>query len=235
LLNPQTAIKPPTNFFTFSSQFSCTEFSSGGARDRLHPASGVHILSNSDGIPQPIKEGQEIPMNEQSNVVAIYNTHTQAEDALHKLSTASFDIKKISILGKGYHTEENVVGYYTTGDRMKHWGGLGAFWGGLWGLLFGAGLFLIPGLGPVLVAGPILAAVVGALESAVVVGGLSALTAGLVSLGIPKEQSIKYEAELKADRYLLVAHGTPDEVERARAILAETAPVSLETHQPAAA
>jgi hypothetical protein len=118
---------------------------------------------------------------------------------------------------------------------MKSWGGMGAFWGGLWGLLFGAGLFLIPGLGPVLVAGPILAAVVGALESALVVGGLSALTAALVSMGIPKEQSIKYEAELKADKYLLIAHGTADEVERARAILVETSPASLETHEAAAA
>ncbi len=106
-------------------------------------------------------------MNDPSNAVAIYESHTAAEAALQKLSAASFDIKKISIIGKGYHTEENVVGYYTTGDRMKHWGGLGAFWGGLWGLLLGAGLFLIPGVGPVLVAGPFLAALVGALESAV--------------------------------------------------------------------
>jgi hypothetical protein len=189
-------------------------------------------------MPSPaveMKEVEEIRMNEQSNAVAIYNTHTQAEEALQKLSAASFDIKKISIIGKGYHTEEHVVGYYTTGDRMKSWGGMGAFWGGLWGLLFGAGLFLIPGIGPILVAGPILAALVGALESAVVVGGLSALTAALVSLGIPKEQSIKYEGELKADKYLLVAHGTAEEVEHARSLLAETSPVSLETHQPAAA
>jgi hypothetical protein len=182
-----------------------------------------------------MREAKEIRMNDESNIAAIYNTHTQAEEALQKLSAASFDIKKISIVGKGYHTEENVVGYYTTGDRMKTWGGMGAFWGGLWGLLFGAGLFLIPGIGPVLVAGPILAAVVGALESAVVVGGLSALTAALVSMGIPKEQSIKYEAQLKADKYLLVAHGTAEEVERARTILTETSPVTLETHQPAAA
>ena len=105
----------------------------------------------------------------------------------------------------------------------------------MWGLLFGAGLFLIPGVGPVLVAGPFLAALVGALESAVVVGGLSALTAALVSMGIPKDKSIKYEADVKADKYLLVVHGTAEEVERARAILAETSPVSLETHQLAAA
>jgi hypothetical protein len=104
---------------------------------------------------------------------------------------------------------------------MKSWGGMGAFWGGIWGLLFGAGFLLIPGIGPVLVAGPFLAALVGALESAAIVGGLSAVAAGLVSLGIPKESAVKYEAEVKADKFVLVVHGTPEELERARAILAD--------------
>ncbi|HEY6346325.1 MAG TPA: general stress protein [Bryobacteraceae bacterium] len=103
-------------------------------------------------------------------VVAVYDSHEAAEQAVAKLSAASFDIKKVSILGKDYHSQENVVGYYTTGDRMKSWGGLGAFWGGIFGLLFGAGVFLIPGIGPVLIAGPFLAALVGGLESAAVVG-----------------------------------------------------------------
>jgi len=166
-------------------------------------------------------------------VVAVYNSHSDAEQAVAKLSAASFDIKQISIVGKDYHTQENVVGYYTTGDRMKSWGGLGAFWGGIWGLLFGAGIFLIPGIGPVLIGGPFLAALVGALESAVVVGGLSALTAGLVSLGIPKESAIKYEAEIKADKFVLVVHGTAEEAERAHAILSDTSPVSIEKHEAA--
>ena len=96
------------------------------------------------------------------SVVAVYRTHTEAEAAVGKLSAASYDIQKVSIIGKDYHSEEKVVGYYTTGDRMKAWGGLGAFWGGIWGLLFGAGFFLVPGLGPVLVGGPFLAALVGA-------------------------------------------------------------------------
>ena len=173
-------------------------------------------------------------MTDASSIIAVYNSHTDAEDAVAKLGAASFDIKKISIIGKDYHTEENVVGYYTTGDRMKSWGGLGAFWGGIWGLLFGAGFFLIPGIGPVLVAGPFLAALVGALESAVVVGGLSAVTAGLVSLGIPKDSAVKYEAELKADKFVMVVHGTAEELERARGILADTLPVSIENHEPVA-
>ena len=166
-------------------------------------------------------------------VVAVYDSHEAAEQAVAKLSAASFDIKQISIIGKDYHTQENVVGYYTTGDRMKSWGGLGAFWGGIWGLLFGAGVFLIPGIGPVLVGGPFLAALVGALESALVVGGVSALAAGLVSQGIPKESAIKYEAEIKADNFVLVVHGTAEEVERAQDILSSTNPVSMEKHEAA--
>jgi hypothetical protein len=173
-------------------------------------------------------------MTEANSVVAVYNSHTDAEKAVAALSAASFDIKKVSIVGKDYHTEENVVGYYTAGDRMKSWGGMGAFWGGIWGLLFGAGFFLIPGIGPVLVAGPFLAALVGALESAAIVGGLSAVAGGLVSLGIPKESAVKYEAEIKADKFVLVVHGTNEELERARTLLAATSPANLEKHELAA-
>jgi hypothetical protein len=166
-------------------------------------------------------------------VVAVYDSHEAAEQAVAKLSAASFDIKKVSIVGKDYHTQENVVGYYTTGDRMKSWGGLGAFWGGIWGLLFGAGVFLIPGIGPVLIAGPFLAALVGGLESAAVVGGLSALAGALVSQGIPKQNAIKYEEEIKADKFVLVVHATAEETERAHAILSDTSPVSIEKHEAA--
>jgi hypothetical protein len=173
-------------------------------------------------------------MTDASSVIAVYNSHTDAEQAVVKLSASSFDIKRVSIIGKDYHTEENVVGYYTAGDRMKSWGGIGAFWGGIWGLLFGAGFFLIPGIGPVLVAGPFLAALVGALESAAVVGGLSAVTAGLVSLGIPKDSAVKYEAEIKADKFVMVVHGTAEELERARAVLSDTSLASIEKHEPAA-
>ena len=170
-------------------------------------------------------------MPDASSVVAVYSNHTDAEKAVAKLSAAAFDITKVSILGKDYHTEENVVGYYTAGDGMKSWGGIGAFWGGIWGLLLGAGFFLIPGIGPVLVGGPFLAALVGALESAAVVGGLSAVSAGLVSLGIPKDSAVKYESEIKADKFVMVVHGAADELERARTILAATSPDSIEKHE----
>ena len=170
-------------------------------------------------------------MLETNSVVAIYETHTQAEEAVKELQRSGFDMKKMSIVGKDYHTDEHVVGYYNTGDRMKYWGKQGAFWGGLWGMLFGA-FFIIPGLGPILVAGPLVAWIVGALEGAVVVGGLSALGAGLYSIGIPKDSVVQYEAALKSDKFLLLAHGTADEVAKARDILQTTQAMEVAVHAP---
>jgi uncharacterized membrane protein len=169
-------------------------------------------------------------MSETNSVVAIYDTHTQAEEAVKELQRSGFDMKKMSIVGKDYHTEEHVVGYYNAGDRMKYWGKMGAFWGGIWGMLFGAAFFAIPGIGPVLVAGPLVAWIIGALEGAVVVGGLSALGAGLFSIGIPKDSVVKYEAALKSDKFLLLAHGTADEVARAKNIMQTTHPVEVAVH-----
>jgi hypothetical protein len=123
-----------------------------------------------------------------------------------------------------------VVGYYNTGDRMKYWGKVGAFWGGFWGLLFGSAFFAIPGLGPVLVAGPLVAWIVGALEGAAVVGGVSAIGAGLVGIGIPKDSVVQYELALKTDKFLLMVHGTASEVEKARSIIANTRPINVTLH-----
>ena len=67
-------------------------------------------------------------MTEGPNVIAVFPDHEAVELGVAKLRDASLDITKLSIIGKDYHTEEKVVGYYTTGERMKYWGLRGAFW-----------------------------------------------------------------------------------------------------------
>jgi uncharacterized membrane protein len=157
-----------------------------------------------------------------NSVVAIFNTHTEAEEAVKELQQSGFNMKKLSIVGKDYHSDEHVVGYYNTGDRVKYWGTLGAFWGGLWGFLFGSAFFFIPGIGPLVVGGPLVSWIVGALEGAVITGGLSAIGAALYSAGIPKDSVLKYETSLKSNKFLLVAHGTEEEVQKASKILEAT-------------
>lgn len=74
-------------------------------------------------------------MTNDTSPAHIFDTHTQAEEAIQALSRSGFDMKKLSLVGKGYHSEEHPVGFYTVADKMKTWGGAGAFWGGIWGLL----------------------------------------------------------------------------------------------------
>jgi hypothetical protein len=160
-------------------------------------------------------------MTSVDSLLFMFDTHAAAEEAIRTLSQSGFPMKKLSLVGKGYHSEEQPVGFYTVGDRIKVWGGAGAFWGGVWGLLLAPAVFVFPGVGLVGMAGPFVATLISALEGAVVVGGLSALGAALTQIGVPKDQVVKYEAALKMDKYLLVVHGSAEEQARARDVLAD--------------
>jgi len=168
---------------------------------------------------------------EENSVVAVFGEHSGAENAIRELKKAGFDIKRFSIVGRDFHTEDNVVGFYTTGDRIKYWGKMGAFWGGLWGLLVGAAFLIIPGVGPVVVAGPVASWIIGALEGAIFVGGVSVLGAALVSVGIPRDRVLKYESSVKAGKFLLISHGTPAEAERVRNVLEATEAEMVDVHR----
>ena len=160
-------------------------------------------------------------MSNPDSAFFVFDAHAAAEEAIRTLGQSGFDMKKLSLVGKGYHSEEKPMGFYTVGDRIKAWGGTGAFWGGIWGMLLAPAVFLLPGLGVVGMAGPLVATLVSALEGAVVVGGLSALGAALTQIGVPKDQVIKYEAALKVDKYLLVVHGSAEDQEKARGVLVQ--------------
>src|SRR5579872_669543 len=118
-------------------------------------------------------------MSPTNSIVAVFESHAQAQDAIHELQNNGCDMKKLSIVGKEYHTRQHVVGYYNTGDRMLYWGKTGAYWGGFWGLLLGSAFFWVPGIGQLLVAGPLVTWIVGALEVSAAFGGLSVLGAAL--------------------------------------------------------
>ena len=173
-----------------------------------------------------------MPKQDQNSVVAIFNQNSTAENAIKELKDGGFDIKKLAIVGRDYQTESEVVGFYNTGDRMKYWGKWGAFWGGLWGLLFGAAFLIIPGIGPVVAAGSIVDWIIAALEGAIVVGGLSALGAGLYSLGIPRNSVVKYETAIKAGKFVLVAHGTAEDVAKARNLLNTSRAEQIDIYEP---
>ncbi|MBK9964096.1 MAG: DUF1269 domain-containing protein [Holophagales bacterium] len=168
-------------------------------------------------------------------IVAIYETHTTAEAAVRALQGAGVDMKRLSIIGRDFQSEENVRGYYTTEDKIMVWGGRGAFWGGLWGVLVGGGVFLVPAIGPLVVMGPLVGWMVGALEGAALGGVAGVVAAALSTVGIPEESVIKYEVEVKAGKFLVLARGSADMVEHARALLGTTGASHVAIHAPSTA
>ncbi len=174
-------------------------------------------------------------MTDLNAVIAVFADHQGAETAVKKLADAGIDMKHLSVVGKGYHTDEKVVGFYNAGDRIKFWGKRGAFWGGLWGWLFGGVFMFIPVVGHVVVLGYLATMVMSAIEGAVVVGGLSALGAALYSTGIPKDSVVAYETALKADNFLVMAHGPAEEMARAKAVLGTLNPSRIDLHEGAVA
>lgn len=168
--------------------------------------------------------------NANNTVIAVYDSHEIAETAVRKLADDNIPMKAISIIGKGYHTDEKVVGFYNIGDRMKFWGKYGAFWGGMWGILMGGLFVTVPAIGPVVVLGGFAAMVLSGIEGAIVLGGLSALGGALFSIGIPKDTVLQYESSLQADNFLVLVQGSRKETERARSILKVSNARQIEMH-----
>lgn len=159
-------------------------------------------------------------MNQKHNsAVGIFADHHGAENAIKELQKSGCDMKKLSIIGKDYHSEEQVIGYYNTGDRIASWGKFGLLWGWMWGLLFGSAFLFMPGIGPVMIGGPLVAWLIEGLSTAAVVGGVGALAGALASIGIPNDSVLQYESALKADKFILIVNGSVAEVEKAKSIL----------------
>jgi hypothetical protein len=163
--------------------------------------------------------------------IARFAQHSEAETAIRTLAQAGFDMKQLSIVGRGYHTEESVIGFYNAGERVRFWGKFGAVWGGLWGA-FSGGIFLtVPAIGPVVALGAVAAVLVSIVEGAIVGASGSALSAALYSIGIPKDSIIAYEQALKANAFLVFVHGTASDAARAKSILAPLKPANLNVHE----
>src|SRR6202041_3744406 len=105
-------------------------------------------------------------MKASDSVIAVFADHHAAEMAIKKLTAAGFEMKNLSVVGKGYHTEEKVVGFYSAGDRIKFWGTRGAFWGGFWGLFLGGLFITVPVVGQVFVLGYLATIAITAIEGA---------------------------------------------------------------------
>lgn len=170
-------------------------------------------------------------VQERNSIVGIYEAPVDAVGGVNDLRAAGFEMMNLSTIAREHQSDEHVVGYCNTGrGTVKYWGKIGAFWGELSRILTGTGFVILPGVGAILIAGPVVGAVLGSIEGSAESRSFGALGAALRNLGIPKESILRYESEVCADRFLVIAHGTADELMRVKPVLHRTRPAELNLH-----
>jgi outer membrane lipoprotein SlyB len=168
-----------------------------------------------------------MPLSLDQAIVAGYKSHFDAETAVRLLAKDGLAIDKISIIGRNFETREDVQGFYLPADAMLAGAEAGAWVGGIFGLLVGTGMFVLPVAGSVFVLGPLAGLVAGAISGA----GVGALVNALIYLGIPHDQSIKYQERIQAGEFLVVVHNaSTTEIERAHSIIQNTQQIHFQTH-----
>ncbi|MDX1657009.1 MAG: hypothetical protein R3310_17495 [Candidatus Competibacteraceae bacterium] len=155
-------------------------------------------------------------------VLAVFAERAGAEKAVRRLSQEDFPLDQVSLLGRAGSSGDDPLGIYYdgTGERIKGWGSLGALWGGLWGLLTGAaGMFVVPGLGPVLVAGPVVAVLANTAAGAGVAGGVMAgaaamshFTTAVHRMGVPEERLEELHRAIEEGCYVVMLRLSLDQL-----------------------
>ncbi|KAF0195612.1 MAG: hypothetical protein FD169_1290 [Bacillota bacterium] len=179
----------------------------------------------------------------QKTVVGVFKSESEAHKAVGSLRENGFRDQEISIVAKddGKRRQGNQTGGGTQSNQggrgQGSRGGLtqgmqndsisdglasGAAWGGLAGLALGAGALAIPGLGPIVAAGPIAAALTGAAT-----GGLAG---GLIDWGIPEESGRQLQEEVRRGNILALLQCSEDKVDRAANILRENGAKNVDSH-----
>jgi uncharacterized membrane protein len=176
-----------------------------------------------------------VATKELTSVIAVFPDHTSAEDAVRRLQEEAIPIQNTSIIGKDFEAVEKPLGFVTTGSVARDGARVGAWTGGIFGLLLGAAFLIVPGLGAVVVAGPLAAALLGSVEGALAGAAFGGLTGALVGLGVSKDKAIRYECQIKAGKFLVTLQGDDQEIKRAKALFAASNAETAEVVTAAAA
>lgn len=151
-------------------------------------------------------------------VIGVFADRDSAEKAVRQLRSQGFNTEEINIISKG----QNNSGSKTYEDDITDGALTGGTLGGIGGLLVGAGALAIPGIGPIIAAGPIAAALSGAVAGSI--------AGGLIDWGIPAETSQKYEQSVAQGNILAVIRSDASKVQQAAQILRQNGASDVESH-----
>jgi len=157
-------------------------------------------------------------------VVGVFVSRENAERAANDLRQKGFD-KEISVVAKGeQENNANNGGIMNMGttDSVTDGTATGATWGALGGLALGAGALAVPGLGPLIAAGPLAAAISGAAA-----GGLGG---ALVDMGIPETESKEYENDVRQGKALITVECSENKAREAKQSLEQSGAEEVKEH-----
>ncbi|MCU7730795.1 hypothetical protein ODJ79_44380 [Actinoplanes sp. KI2] len=177
------------------------------------------------GTDAPAVDSTPVHENQQA-VIAVFADFDTAHRAVERLLDAGLRPDQISVVGRDLQSELRLNGYVTTGDIAGPSAATGAWVGGLFGLLAGSALLFVPGAGPLIVLGPLAAAAVGAGQGALLGGAVGAVLGHFVA----KRHLPRYEQLVRAGSYLVVVHGTDEEVDQARQALTAAGSTDVRRH-----
>ena len=189
--------------------------------DPLSSPDGSHVL----GTGAPASDARPIGDADRA-VIAVFSDIEATERAVRRLGSEGFPRDRVSIIGRDLQSEMRVTGVVTAGDVAGPSAATGAWVGGLFGVLSGLALLFIPGAGPLVVLGPLAAGAVGAAQGALIGGAVGAVLGHFVA----KQHLPKYESLVRAGSYLVVVHGTEDDVSRARQLLWDSGSTDVQRH-----
>ena len=156
-----------------------------------------------------------------STMLAVYPDHDSAEDAVKLLQKNGMRMDQLSIVGQDFKTIEKPIGFLTTGSVACDGARVGAWTGGLFGILVGAAFLIVPGVGPLVIVGPLAATLLGGVEGAIAGSAVGAFAGALVSLGFSKNQAIRYESQIKAGKFLVTLKGDSEQIQKAKQLVGE--------------
>lgn len=164
-------------------------------------------------------------------IVALYDDFVTAQNAAQELIASGFDRSHVSLVASDqsgeysqYIDDPDATPVTIADDTTAVGAGAGAVIGGLGGLLVGLGALAIPGIGPIIAAGPLVSTLAGAGVGAMAGGLVGALT----SLGIPETEAGYYAEGLRRGGALITAQVPEDKVEQAMEVLDRHEPVDIE-------
>lgn len=149
---------------------------------------------------------------------------------MRELKASGFDMSQLSIIGRDYYSDENMVGYYTTGGRVKYWGKMAGFWDEFLAMVFDSAFFVMPDVGPIVVGGKLVRRIINALECSVSKGGAGVIGDAFYELGIPPENVLRYETCIKANYYIVVANEDAGADGNIHTVLQRFKPVDIYMH-----